>query len=183
MPIIAQTEPASLIAGDTAKWLKALPEYPASAGWALSYELVNAAARIAFSGAAAGDDHLVNVPAATTTTWVPGAYTWRSRVALSGEVFTVGGGQMVVQPAFAAATDARSQARRTLDAIDAVIEGRASSAVAEYSIAGRSLKNIPIPELLALRDRYARMVRDEDAAAAAAAGLGNPGRIYVRFGP
>lgn len=183
MSIIAQTEPASLIAGDTAKWLKVLPEYPASAGWGLSYELVNATTRIAFSGSASGDDHLVNVSAATTITWTPGAYTWRSRAALSGDVFTVGGGHIAVQSAFGAATDARSQSRRTLDAIDAVIEGRASSAVAEYSIAGRSLKNIPITELLALRDRYARMVRDENAAAAAAAGLGNPGRIYVRFGP
>ena len=182
MPIIAQTEPASLIAGDTAKWIKALPEYPASAGWVLSYELVNAAQRLTFGSTAAGDDHLVNVPAATTAAWAPGGYTWRARAALSGEVFTVGSGQITVQPAFAAATDARSQAKRTLDAIDAVIEGRASSAVAEYSIAGRSLKNIPVAELLMLRDRYARMVRDEDAAAGLATGR-NPGRIYVRFGP
>lgn len=183
MPIIAYTEPASLIAGDTAKWIKALPDYPASVGWALSYELVNAGQRIAFGSAPYGDDHLVNVPAATTAPWAPGAYSYRARAALAGEVFTVGAGPITVAPAFAASTDARSQARRTLEAIDAVIEGRASSAVAEYSIAGRSLKNIPVAELLTLRDRYARMVRDEEAAAAIASGRGNPGRVYVRFGP
>jgi hypothetical protein len=183
MPIIAPTEPASLIAGDTAQWIKTLPDYPASVGWALSYELVNAGQRIAFGSVAYGDDHLVKVPATTTEAWAPGAYTYRARAALAGEVFTVGAGQIAVQPAFGAATDARSHARRTLDAIEATLEGRATSATAEYQIAGRSMKYIPIPELLALRDRYRRDVSAENAAASIAAGLGNPGRIYVRFGP
>ena len=32
---IATTEPSSLTAGDTATWLKSLPDYPATDGWAL----------------------------------------------------------------------------------------------------------------------------------------------------
>ncbi len=182
MPTTSTTEPSSLIAGDTAKWQKSLADYPASAGWVLSYELVNAASRITFGSTALGDDHLVTVPAATTAAWASGAYTWRARAALGAEVYTVGGGQMQVQPAFAAELDASSHARRTLEAINAVLEGRASSATAEYSIAGRSLKYIPIDELLALQSSYERKVKSEETAAKLAAGLGNPGRIYVRFG-
>ena len=182
MPTISTTEPAALIAGDTAKWLKTLADYPASGGWVLSYELVNAAARISFGSTALDRDHLVGVPAATTAAWAPGAYTWRARVSQASEVYTVGGGQMQVQPAFATALDASSHARRTLEAINAVLEGRASSATAEYTIAGRSLKYIPLPELLALQSSYERKVRSEETAAKLAAGLGNPGRIYVRFG-
>ena len=177
------TEPSSLNAGDTARWLKTLPDYPASAGWVLGYELVNAATRIAFSSTAQDEAHLVNVPAATTAAWAPGAYQWRARVALGADVCTVATGQITIQPAFGAAVDARSHARRTLEAIEATLEGRATSATAEYQIAGRSMKYIPVPELITLRDRYRAEVRQEDAAARMAAGQGNPGRIYVRFGP
>lgn len=183
MPTIPTTEPARINAGNTAKWLKTLVEYPASAGWVLNYELVNAQSRIVLSSVASGDDHLVNVAAATTTSWEPGSYEWRALASLSGEIYTVASGRMEVAPAFGVAVDARSQVRRTLEAIEATLEGRATSATAEYQIAGRSLKYIPIPDLLILRDRYRRDLRAEEDAAAVGAGMGARGRIYVRFGP
>jgi hypothetical protein len=179
---IPTTEPALINAGDTAKWFKTLADYPASTGWVLSYALVNASVRLAFSGAAAGDDFLVTVAAATTASWAPGAYDFRATVTKSGEVFTVGQGRITVAPAFGAAIDARSSARRMLEAVEATVEGRASSATAEYEIAGRKLRYIPVPELLTLRDRLRQDVAREDAAARIAKGLGNPGRVYVRFG-
>ena len=182
MPIIPTTEPARVNAGNTAKWLKSLAEYPASAGWVLTYELVTADQRITFSSSPSGDDHLINVAAATTAAWAAGAYQFRALAALLGEVYTVASGRMEVAPAFDAAVDARSQVRRTLEAIEATLEGRATSATAEYQIAGRSLKYIPIPDLLVLRDRYRRDLRAEEDSAAAAAGLGPRGRVFVRFG-
>lgn len=182
MSTIQINEPARIIAGDTAKWLKTLAEYPADAGWVLSYELVSAAQRYTVSSTASGADHLALVPAAETAGWVPGAYQGRGRVSQSGEVYTVAQWTLQVSPSFGAAVDARSSARRTLDAIEAVLEGRASSATQEYSIAGRSLKYIPIPELLALRDRYRQDVAAEENAANLAAGGLPRGRIFVRFG-
>lgn len=177
------TEPQALNAGDTWRWLKTLAAYPAGAGWVLTYTLINAGGKLTLTATAQGDDHLVHIPAATTAAYTPGTYDWRARVALAGDVYTVGAGRLAVGNAYAAATyDARSHARRTLDAIEAVIEGRASSAVAEYAIAGRSLKHIPLAELLALRDRYRAEVLREDAAAAVAAGLPDRRRILVRFG-
>ena len=77
---------------------------------------------------------------------------------------------------FAAATgglDARSHAQKTLEALEAWIEGR-DIAVAEYRIGDRLLKTIPIPDLLILRDRYRREVR-------AASGVPQSGRVYLRF--
>lgn len=182
MPTISTAEPASVNAGDTAKWLKSLPDYPASDGWALSYELVSATQRYDFSATAEGDDHLVTVPAATTATWAAGGYDYRARASKAGEVYTVGTGRITVKPAFSAAVDARSQARRTLEAINATLEGRADSATAEYQIGDRRLKYIPVAELIALQSRYERLVADEDAAASVAAGGAPRGRIYVRFG-
>lgn len=175
-------EPARLVAGDTAKWLRSLADYPASAGWVLTYRLVNAGNAYSFSATASSDDHLVNVAAATTANWAAGDYTWRAQVALAGEVYTVAAGQFVIEPAFGAAIDARSTARQSLDAVEAMLMGRASSGVAEYQIAGRQLRHIPIPELLTLRDRLRMDVAREDAANAVAAGLPVRGRIAVRFG-
>jgi hypothetical protein len=93
----------------------------------------------------------------------------------------VGTGTLSVRPSFAVATDGRTHARKVLDAIEAVIEGRATSEVAEYQIAGRELRYIPIPELLQLRDKYRGEVLREDAASRAARGLPDPRRVFVRF--
>ena len=179
---IPYTEPARIVAGDTAKWIKTLADYSAADGWVLSYTLVTAANRYTFNAAAAGTDHLATVDAATTSAWVAGDYAMRGQVTKAGEVFTVFTGRVTVDPAFGAAIDARSQLRRTLEAVEATLEGRASSAVAEYQIAGRMLKNIPLSDLLALRDRSRMDVMREDAADRAAAGLPVKGRITVRFG-
>lgn len=181
MSDIRTTEPTSLAAGDTAKWKRSLADYPASAGWTLTYTLVSATARITFAAQADGDDHLVAVPAVTTAGWAAATYTWRAQASKAGEVYTVGSGTITIEPAFTAATDARTHARRVLDAIEAVIEGRATSDVEEYQIAGRQLRYIPITELLALRDKYADSVKREEAAARSANGLSDGRRVYVRF--
>lgn len=182
-PPILTSEPSSINAGDTAKWLISLADYPASDGWALAYTLVNASTRITFSAAAQGDDHLVNIAPATTNGWAVGDYDYRAVASLSGESYTVRSGRISIKPAFSAAVDVRSHARRTLEAIEATLEGRASSATAEYEIAGRKMKYIPVPELMVLRDRFRADVRNEDAAARVASGAANPGRVFVRFGP
>lgn len=175
------TEPDLIVAGDTAKWLRSLDDYPANASWVLSYTLVSAANRYTFTATASGADHLVTVAAATTTSWVPGTYTWRAQVSKAGEVYTVGSGSLTVRPSFATATDGRSHARRTLEAIEAVIEGRATSEVSYYMIGGRQLRYIEPAQLLALRDRYRAEVAREDAAQRAAAGLPDKRRVFVRF--
>lgn len=178
------TEPVSLIAGDTAKWLRTLCDAPASAGWVLTYTLINASAKITFSATASGADHLVNVAAATTAGWAAGSYAWRATVALAGEVFTVSSGTITVEPAFGAATlDNRSHARKALANIEAYLENANNLTAAMYEIAGRKLQRISVPDLLTLRDRYRGEVAREDAAANAARGLPDKRRVMVRFGP
>lgn len=177
------TEPTTLPAGDTAKWQRTLANYPATDGWGLTYTLVNAAARITITATASGADHLVTVPAATTAGWAPGNYSWRAQASKAGEVFTVGSGWLQVQPAWAAATDARTHAAKVLEAIEAYLENASNLAAAEYEIAGRRLKRHTLPELLALRDRYRQEAARDAAAQRAAAGLAPRGRIAVRFGP
>lgn len=56
--------------------------------------------------------------------------------------------------AVAEGSDLRSHAERTLAAIEAVLEKRATSDQQSYSIAGRSITKIPLTELISLRDKY-----------------------------
>lgn len=183
MADIPTIEPTTANAGDTWRWTRTLADYPASAGWALSYTLINAAAKITINASASGDDHAVTVSAATTAGYAAGSYDWRARVSKAGEVYTVGEGRITVRNAFGGSTfDARSHARKTLEAIEAVIEGRASSEVSYYMIGNRQLRYMTPAELLTLRDKYRAEVAREDAAAAVAAGLPDKRRVFVRFG-
>jgi len=122
----------------------------------------------------------VTVAASATALWAAGTYTWRAQVSLSGEVYTVGGGQVVVQPVFSAATDARSSAQKGLDAIKAYLIDSTNWAAASYEIAGRNLKRYTMAELLALESRFAAEVKREQDAASIANGLSPSSRIYVR---
>lgn len=180
---IPTTEPTRIIAGETVKWLTSLPDYPASAGWVLGVTFISPGQRYSATATASGDDHLVAISAGATALWEPGDYAMRAQVVYGGEVYTVRDvPRIVVAPAYTAAVDPRSTAARALAAVEAVLEGRASSAVAEYEINGRSLRYMPVAELLALRDRLRADVAGEAAAARAAAGLAPAGRIAVRWG-
>jgi len=175
-------EPLQVRVGDSWKWTRSFPDYPAGDGWALSYVLINASSKISISSSASGDDHSISVAPATTAAYAAGAYDWVARVTDGVDVYSVGSGRITVLPSLSAATaDLRSHSRKTLDAIEAVIEGRASQDVLEYSIAGRSLKRIPLTELLVLRDRYRAEVAREDAASRIAQGLPDSRRVFVRF--
>ena len=175
-----------LTIGDTLNFSASVTDYPASAGWVLKYHLAprGSGAAINFTATASGDDFLIQTSAATTASWAAGYYTWSAYVELGSERYTVGRGQLQIRvssSAMAAGTDDRSHARKTLDAINAVIEQRATTDQQEYTIHGRQLKRMLISDLLVLRDRYAIMAAYETAAENMAAGLPNPRRAGVRF--
>lgn len=177
------TEVQDFTAGDTVKWSKTLADYPASAGWALAYTFINAAGKFSASGTANGDKFDVTISAATTAALAAGSYYFEGYVSKAGERFRVDAGNVKVAQNIATATtfDGRSHARKVLDAIQAVIEGRASTDQQEYTIGNRSLKRTPIADLLVLANKYQAMVNAEDNAAAVAAGRGAKNRILVRF--
>lgn len=178
-----QTEPAQLIAGDSAKWLKSLPDYLPADDWQLSYTLVNATGKITFAAGAEGDAHLVNVAPSVTTAWPAGIYTWRAQISNGDEAHTVASGTIKVAPTFGTDTlEARSFARQALANVEAYLLNPQNLTAASYSIAGRTLSRIGSAELLTLRDKYKAEVAREDAADRVARGLPDRRRVFVRFG-
>lgn len=176
-------EPSRIVAGDSAKWTKNLPQYLPDSGWVLSYAIVKDGVRLSVTGSDNGDgSHLVDISAATTATWTPGQYAWQAYVTKAAERYTVSSGQLKVEANFASgAVDARSHAQKTLDALEATLEGRASSDQLAYSIGGRSISKMNPEQLLSWRDKYKAEVAAEEKAQKIAAGLGGSGTVRVRM--
>lgn len=180
-------EPSAVTAGDTVTWNRFLPDYPAGAGWVLTYHLVNADGRIPLVAVPDGDSHRIAAAAAATAAWSAGDYHWQAVVERSGERYTIGQGHITIRPDFASQVnyDNRSPARRALEALQSAYLDYLTNKqghVAEYEIAGRRMKFRNAAEIWQQIDRLKREVAAEDRAARLAAGLPSRRRVLVRFG-
>lgn len=182
MVTIPAKEPTTIIRGDTVKWTRALAEFLPADGWALTYYFTSASARVVVTTTNNGDgSFLAVISSAVSATLTVGQWYWQAAVAKAGEQYTVDSGAVDVAAGMAIATggiDTRTWARRTLDAVEATLEGRATSDHTSMSINGRSISRMTPLELMDWRDRLRAEVRTEEQAEKA--GLGR--NIKVRFG-
>lgn len=175
-----------LTAGDTLDFPVVVSNYKASDGWSLKYRLAPRVSGtvIDLTAVASGDDYRVQVTAASTSAWAAGFYSWSAFVEKAAERYSVSRGTLEIRVssvAMPAGYDSRTHAQKTLDAIKAVIEKRASLDQQEYSIHGRQLKRMTIDELLKFRVVYEREVANEIVKERLAAGLPAGGKVQVRF--
>lgn len=103
-----------------------------------------------------GDAFRFTLSSTNTSILSEGTYEYSVGVILSGQRTTVANGFIAVKPDFATAGARVSHIEKTLQAIQAVIEGRVLDDVESFSIAGRSINHIPIMELLELRAQYTK---------------------------
>ncbi len=183
-------EPREFSTGETPKWTKSFDGYPASEGWTLDYHFRGAGAGFDVAATADGDDFIVAVPTAATDALTAGNYFWQAWINKDGEKYQVGEGSVTVKQGFAAVApgttvDNRSQAKKILDAIDATIEGRATTDQQQYQISGgggyRMLMKIPITELVTLRKYYAGIYAREQRRARLRRGGTLFSTVKVRF--
>lgn len=184
------TEPTSITAGDTLEWTKSLSDYSA-ADYSLHYRLRGPENIDIADGCitASGTDFEVVIPAATTVSWGAGEYVLYGWVtSAGGESIKVVETKVEIKPDFRTAKsiiDARNHNKRTLDAIEAVIEGRAGRADKSYTISlgghERSLESIPHNELIALHSRYEARVKQDEAADRVSKGQKGSNKINIRI--
>lgn len=156
-------EPKKLHAGDSVRWHRAVPDFPASAGWSLHYALRGAG--VVDIEALPGSPYVIEVSAAITREWPPGRYRWVAFVRhIDGERITLGDGEITIAPDWLAAEslDVRSHARRMLDLIEAALQKRIPKDQQSYTIDGQSIDRIPVERLEELRLRYRREVAREE---------------------
>lgn len=171
----------TLRAGTT--YVQTIPgvDYPPTEGWAGTLYLYGPA-KITAAATADGSDFKVTVPAATTANWAAGSYRWAFEVSKGSEKYIVQEGSLEVLVSFAAMateTDNRSTAKKNLDAINAVLQGKITKDVSQYQIAGRMVTRMSLDDLLKARDRFSREYKRELQAEAAA--QGRPLQNKVRF--
>lgn len=162
---IPTREPREIVIGTTVKWTREFYDYPASE-YTLTYYFRGAGEGFDAAATPDGDAFAVTVAAATTAEMTAGAYYWQAVATKDGEKFFVASGETQAVASLAAvnsatAVDGRSEAKKTLDAIDAMLKGKATLDQQEYTIAGRNLRRIPVADLAKLRETYARIVARE----------------------
>lgn len=181
---IPTVEPTQARAGDTWTWARTLPDYPAPT-WELTYTVFSSAAVFTITATADGSDHLVYEAPADTDDLIAGRYDWVAHVTDGVDRYQVGGGSLTVLPdlADAASYDGRSHARKMLDAINAILESRATAAdldTVRTSSGDRALET-DIAALIKLRQQYAAAVAAEDQAVRVARGEDSGRLVQVRF--
>lgn len=158
------------------------PLYTLDAGYSLTLTIVSTSGRQSLT--ASGNPLTFSADGSVSKLWIPGPYTYIVAFSKGTERHTVATGTLTVLPDVDAQTtfDGRTQAKRTLDAIEAVIEKRASTDQKQYTIAGRSLTKMDVVELLKIRDIYRMEVMRETRAADQAAGIYKGGNaIWARL--
>lgn len=158
--------PSSASAGLTFDRPATLTAYPAPK-WQVS-AVLRGPGSIDLDAEAEGTQHRFHVTAAQTAEWAPGTYWYSIRATDGTDVIEVEAGEIVIKPDLAAAAgghDGRIHAQRVLDAIEAVLEKRATLDQERYRINNRELYRTPIGDLLKLRDRYKAELRSMKAMA------------------
>lgn len=188
--------PAAIQAGDTVSWFDAsstdtLGNALTSASWVLTYYLrfnaTHEAATVVGSARTDGGWDFT-ISAATSAGFDAGTWYWQALATSGNDKLTLGAGSLTVKASLsyagqAAAFDGRTQAEKDLDAVQAAIRSLVSGgAVQQYSIGSRSITKMRLSDLMELESKLKAEVNRERAAEKVAAGLGNPGAMFVRFG-
>jgi len=184
-------EPAKLVAGDRFTWRRddLANDYPVGT-FALTYEFHEDSGgggnkKFTITAAEADSTYYIEVGSSTTASYETGDYIWEAYITRSAdsERIMVDSGRTEITTNLANTNaDLRSHAKKVLDAIENVLEGRATIDQASMSIAGRSLSRTPIPDLMELRDRYKAEYLKEIKLARIRNKQGSGNTIKVKFG-
>ncbi len=154
--------------------------------WTLKYVLRNGANIYKFEATNDGGMFKVDIPSATTATWVPGKYLCGAYVTKTGEQHQVRTSfpNMVVGPNLAVNPNGAptiSWAARCLAEIEKTILALTSRTVTAATVNGSAYSLSNIGDLFMLRERFRSEVRREEEQERLNAGLGASNKIGVRF--
>lgn len=184
--------PQQITSGDSVTWsdsaaLDAAGNTISSPEWSLVYTLRGPTA-LTLNATASGGGWTTTMTTAQSATLSPGTYYWQAsasrgadRVTLaSGSVSIVANLAYTVNPAI---FDGRTQAQKDLEAVRAAMRAVISGgATQEYSIGNRSLKKMPMSDLIALESKLKADVVLEQRRKRIAEGLDSGRSTYIRFG-
>lgn len=140
--------PRAFTIGDTLTWTESDATYPAPT-WTVRYYFTSKTEVFSSNdpSTADGSDHVVTI---TTTNLKAGTYDYVRKVTDGSELYTTERGQIEVLPDLSAdvtGVDRRVYAEKALEAIEAMLLGKASKDQTSYSLNGRALSRYSPAEL------------------------------------
>ncbi|MEP6743827.1 MAG: hypothetical protein ABJB61_15125 [bacterium] len=188
-----QSFPTEIAIGETIVWEKDFDDYPAASdgsGWTVTYYIRGQNGPgvdvVGTPSDLDGTIHVFTVSASASANLIAGRYDFQALAVKGSEKYRVDEGDAKAVASLAAVIssssyDGRSPAKKILDAIDALMAGKATVDQQEYMIGAggsqRMLKKIDPVALLEIRKYYARIVRRENRR-----GRGNV-ITYAQFDP
>ena len=156
-------EPEQVVTGDRFAWQRPdlVSDYPL-ADYTMTYHFSKDSGgggthHFTLSSTEADDNYYFEKPSSETASLTAGDWEWQlyairtsdsERITLDYGITKFAIGELDTN------NDLRSHAKKVLDALEAVIQGRASIDQSSMSIAGRSLSRMSIDEIMTFRDRY-----------------------------
>lgn len=184
-------EPTEIVVGDFVQFKRSdiASDYPTSSGFTAEYVARitgggNNEIKIAQASGSTDDFYLFTVDSATSAAFTPGLYHWQLEITqtASGNRIAVDIGDFTFVPDMDSnQADPRIHAEIMIAKIESLLEGKADSDVASYSIAGRSLTKLSFEELTTARDKYRSEVTQHTNHELAKRGKTNGATIAVRF--
>jgi hypothetical protein len=152
--------PEKFTAGETVEATVNSTDYPAT-DWTMSVAVVSMTGNTGLDedATADGSDHVFSID---TSSLVAGRYAYQAKVTDGTDTHFVEQGEFVVEANLFSqigdtaitSLDTRSHAQKMLDAIEAVLEGRATREHLEMTHNGRTLKRHSFDQLTRIRDYY-----------------------------
>ena len=180
--------PTQIFAADKIEFTENNSLFTASSGWTAKYNLLNATDKISFVSTADGDTHAFTITSATSGAWAEGTYTAVLYYEHTDGTYEIEGRLTVtIKPNLITSTtyDFRSTARRTLEAIEAAIERRASKEQLSIQItvkgSSRALQYAPMDELIKAKTHYQAIVKNEEAEELIRQGKNPGGKVLLQF--
>ncbi len=159
--------------------------YSAADGWTLYYGFrANGGTAINLTSTPDGAGHSIEQTAAETEQWIPGDYKGVAQVRSTTETRTIWKGGLTILPNLLvqdANYDARTHNRKCLDAINAVLEGKATRDILNTTISGQTIQRMSWSELTSAKAHYQDLVDGETAAENADNGQGSGRNVLIRF--
>jgi hypothetical protein len=163
-------EPETLVVGDRWVWQRPdlVTDYPTDQ-YALTYEFhIDSGGggnhQFTITATETTLAYVVEVASTVTDNYTADQYKWYAFITRTSdsERVAVDNGMTTLVANFADTNaDLRTHAKKVLDAVQAVIENRATIDQSSFSIAGRSLSRMSIDELFTVRDRYRAEYNEE----------------------
>lgn len=163
-------EPETLVVGDRWAWQRPdlVTDYPTDQ-YALTYEFhIDAGGggshKFTITATETTTAYIVEVASTVTDNYTADQYKWYAFITRTSDSqrVAVDNGMTTLVANFADTNaDLRTHAKKVLDAVQAVIENRATIDQSSFSIAGRSLSRMSIDELFTVRDRYRAEYNEE----------------------